>query len=353
MFLVVLTFVAVYFSLTERYKPSMLVMFPAFLVYFLVAGLQYGVGTDYFSYISIFEDESRHDFYFERKEYLFSYLNSLLLWLEMPVQSIFLAIAFIQASLVFMYFKAIKKKGFILFLFFVVFFCVTNIYNNQLNGLRQYVVITAMPLLTILLYEKRYVWFLVGLLLASFFHNTAWFLLFLVPICFLCKKYNRGLFGLFVLSAFCYFLLGGAVEEIVQRFLPSYSHYLKGDFAEGHSLVLFATKLYYLPLIFWFYLVYKKDNTDFGKYFHFMVVVFTLTFWFFIISLYLGIAERFYLYVVFFIAFPIYYLLHNSYKKRKLENFIAVMFYVIMPYVAKVTFLARGEFLYRSVLFAG
>src|SRR5690606_24268939 len=140
MFLFVLSYISGYFALIEKYKASLIAMLPAFVLYFLVAGLQYDVGTDYFSYINIFEDSSRHQFYINRGEYLFAYLNIFLNWLELPAQSVFLAISFIQAVLVFIYFKSIKKKGFILALFFIAFICVTNIYNNQLNALRQYVV---------------------------------------------------------------------------------------------------------------------------------------------------------------------------------------------------------------------
>jgi hypothetical protein len=49
-------------------------------------------------------------------------------------------------------------------------------------------------------------------------------------------------------------------------------------------------------------------------------------------------------------VFPIYYLLHKSYKKGKIMEFVMVLGYVILPYLAKVTFLAKAEFLYNSVL---
>lgn len=352
MFLVVLFFISFYFALIEKYKTSLIAMFPAFLLYFLVAGLQYGVGTDYFSYSDIFEDISRHQFYINRSEFLFAYLNTFLNWLELPTQSIFLAISFIQSVLIFIYFKSIKKKGFIITLFFIAFICVTNIYNNQLNGLRQYVVIAALPLLSIFLYEKRFILAIILLGLVSFFHNTAWFLLILLPIYFLYKKFNRSLAYLFLLSSVCYLLLGTVVNELVISFLPNYAHYLQSDYAESHSLRLFVTKLYYLPLIFYFYLIYKKSSSEFGEYFHFMIFAFTLTFWFFLLALSLGITTRFYYYVVFFMVFPMYYLLHYNYVKGKIVSFVIVLGYIVLPYIAKVTFLAKNEFLYKSILWS-
>ena len=210
--------------------------------------------------------------------------------------------------------------------------------------------INAIPILTILFYERKFFWFLIGVLLSSFFHNTAWFLLFFIPVFLVYKKFNLNLIILFVISAFAYILLGRVVFEIVERLLPGYSHYLNSHYAESHSISLFITKIYYLPLIVYFYMVYKKDSSDFGEYFHFMVFIFTLTFWFFLLALNLGIATRFYYYVVFFMVFPIYYLLHKSYKKGKIMEFVMVLGYVILPYLAKVTFLAKAEFLYNSVL---
>lgn len=352
MFLFVLSYISGYFALIEKYKASLIAMFPAFVLYFLVAGLQYDVGTDYFSYINIFEDASRHQFYINRGEYLFAYLNIFLNWLKLPAQSIFLSISFIQSVFVFVYFKKIKKKGFFLTLFFVAFICVTNIYNNQLNGLRQYVVIAALPLLTILVYEKKFTLLFILFGMVSLFHNTAWFLLFLLPIYFLYKKFNRSLFYLFLLTVVFYLLLGKVLNEIVASFMPSYAHYLRGDYAEKHTIGLFITKIYYLPLVFYFYLIYDKSSSELGDYFHFMVFAFTLTFWFFLLALSLGIATRFYYYVVFFMLFPMYYLLHYNYVKGRLVSFVVVLSYIALPYIAKVTFLAKNEFLYNSIIWS-
>lgn len=350
MFLIVLFFVSGYFALIEKYKASLITMFPAFLVYFLVAGLQYDVGTDYFSYASIYESSYRQQYYINKNEFLFVYLNIFLNWLKLPTQSIFLAISFIQATLIFIYFKSIKKKGFILTLFFVAFFCVTGIYNNQLNGLRQYVVISALPLLTILIYEKKFIWFIALLTVVSFFHNTAWFLLILLPIYFFHKKFNKSLVLIFLLSALGYLLLGNFINELVTIFIPNYAYYLQGSYAEKLTLIIFLTKLYYLPLIFYFYLIYRKQCSEFGEYFHFMVFAFTVTFWFFLLALSLGIATRFYYYVVFFMAFPMYYLLHYSYVKNKVFLFALILGYIVLPYIAKVTLLAEAEYSYQSIL---
>lgn len=265
MFLIVLVYVTCYLALIERYKPSLLAMLPAFLVYFLVAGLQFDVGTDYFSYVDIFYDNERNQLYFNRNEFFFFWLNDALNKMGLPAQSLFLAISFVQASLLFIYLKKIKAYGISLWLLFFVFYVVTNIYNNQLNGLRQFVVVSAIPLLTILLFEKRYLRFLAVLAFVSFFHNTAWFVLFLAAAFLVRKAISSRLIYLFLVSAIGYLIIGVFIYELVEIILPSYSHYLLSDHADEYSILSFITKLYYLPLIFYFFPYIKKVKVKGGS----------------------------------------------------------------------------------------
>lgn len=351
MFLFVLIYVSVYLAVVEKHTSSFLVILPAFFVYFMVAAFQYDVGTDYFSYIDIFEDESRHWFYFNKGEYLYFALNQLLSWISLPSQSIFIAISFIQATLFFLYLKIVKNKDFTVWLFFVVFFCVTNIYNNQLNGLRQYVVIAGLPLFSLLVHDKKLFKSLFLLFLLSLFHNTAWFLLVVYPLIYLQKIISKHLFMLFFLSGLAYLVVGQFIQQLTSVFLPSYFHYLEGRYAEPQTFSLFITKLYYLPVLFYFYSIYRKDsNSILGRYFHSMVFIFSITYWFFLLALYVGVVIRLYYYFVFFYAFPIYYVLHYNLSKARLLNFLLLIGYIVLPYVLKVTVLAKAEFLYKSIL---
>lgn len=350
MFLLVFIFVSSYLMLTERYKASLLVMMPVFLIYFMVAGLQYNVGTDYFSYIDIFQSEVKHWYYFNKGEYLFFGLNQFLNWLSLPAQSIFLVISFIQSFLIFLYFKKIKQLGLILWVFFIVFFTVTNIYNNQLNGLRQYVVITGIPLFTIFLHERKLLHSLGLLVVLSFFHNTAWLLIIFYPIFYVQNKFNINLLCLFIISAVGYFFAGGFIYDLTSLILPNYVHYLQSDLSEPRTISVFFTKLYYLPLVFYFYIIYRKDNANFGDYIHFMLFIFSITYWFFLLALSVGIATRLYYYFIFFYIFPIYYILHYNYVRNRSIEFLFILVYIVFPYFFKVTALAKAEFLYESFL---
>lgn len=352
MFLIVFLFASIYFFLIERYRASLLIMLPALLLYFFVAAFQYGVGTDYFSYVEIYQSEEKQNYYYNKGELLFFGLNQYLNWMDLPAQSIFIAISFIQSLLIFVYFKKIKTNGIILWLFFVIFFTVTNIYNNQLNLLRQFVVVALLPILTFIVFERRWLKFLIVVFIGYLFHASALFLLFMIPIYFLQSRIKASNIVLyFILSAGGYYYLGGMAGGIVKNYLQAYQHYVSSELAVGFSLMLFITKLYYLPVFLYFFLTYKKQETMPWQYLHFMVVIFSMTYWFFLLSLSFGIAERLYYYLTFFYIFPIYYLLHRSIKNNNGFEFTLLFTYIVLPYFAKVTFLARGEYLYNSVLF--
>jgi hypothetical protein len=211
-------------------------------------------------------------------------------------------------------------------------------------------VIAGLPLFTILVYERKLIKSLLLLSFLALFHNTAWLLLVIYPLFYLQRKFNKSLFLLFVASAAGYLFAGNFMHEFTSLILPSYLHYLQGGYAEPQTIKLFLTKLYYLPVVFYFYLIYKKTDSDFGRYFHCMIFLFTITYWFFLLALSLGIATRAYYYFIFFYLFPVYYVLHFNYINKRQLDFILILAYVVLPYVFKVTILAKAEFLYKSIL---
>lgn len=351
MFLLVLAYVTVYLFLVEKYKPSFLSFLPAFIIYFLVAGLQYNVGTDYMAYFYTFSGDM--SLYLKKSEYLFYYLVEFLNYLNLPPQSLFLSISFIQSVLIFYYFKLIKKDNVILWLFFITFFCITNIYNNQLNGIRQYVVVCFVPILTLVLYRKKIGLYIALVFICTLFHSSAVFLIILIPIrIFLRKMYKKSFFIFLIMPGFFIFSTS-FIDELITRFLPNYLHYLDTVYSEGVGIESYFTKLYYLPGIIYFYYNYSKVKKHSVKhtYFDFMIVVFSLTYWMFILSTELAIASRIFVYFLFFYTFPFYFLLRKLYIGKKVLMFSLILIYIITPYVLKVTFLARGEYLYNSIVF--
>ena len=349
MFLFVLFFCTTYLYFLSKYRFSFVLMFPAIFVYSIVSGLQYDVGTDYISYLDIYEDQYRLDFHYVNHEYIFYFIVKILNSLGLPGQSLFLTISFIQGFLFFYFLYRMKKIGINIWLLFFIIFCVTNVYNNQLNLIRQFVSICIMPLILLFVVEGKYFKYFLGVLSASMFHFSSWILFsFIILSKFRLK--DSLLIYIFIFSGFFYSLFGAFFQDVVIYLFSNYSHYFNSEYAEGISLSGFLTKLYYLPVILFFFYIYERKDSFLGEYFHLCIIIFTLTYWSFITAMQFGIFERFFTYFLFFYAFPIYYVLNYFYSRKMSLSFFLLFIYILFPYALKTTVFATAEFKYNSIL---
>ncbi|WP_420915636.1 EpsG family protein [Moellerella wisconsensis] len=350
-FIFLLSFCSFYFYIIKNYTPSFILYLPAFIIYFLIAGLQYNVGTDYFSYIYIYENPWTLDRYFNSGEFSFYYSNVFLRYLELPPQFIFILFSFIQSLFIFLYIKKLKKYHIVAWIFFILFITVTNIYNNQLNVIRQYAALTLLPLLTIILYEKKYKTYIAGCFFAMTFHLTAIIFIILLFIKPFFKFILRHPFLLFSLSLPFYIFLSQSVPFILELTNIKYSSYLGDNFFQSRDISIIITKLYYLPLILYFFLRFNNKEENHFSYINYCIAIFIITFWSFIMGLDISLLSRLASYFWFFTIFPLLYLLNNALERKNTFEFIFILIYCILPYLAKVTFLAKAEFLYQSYIF--
>lgn len=351
MFLFVLSYCSIYLYIIRYYRFSYAILFLPFLLYFLVAATQYNVGTDYFNYINIFNNSNEIDRFRRNGETFFYYLVKFLQETSSGPQSLFFFVSFIQSSLIWIYLKKIAQLKFLLWLFFIIFFCTTNIYNNQLNGLRQYIVICAMPLLSLSIYNKRYIYSIFAIIILSLFHKSAYLAFSLIALISFYKLLGEKVFTLFLISAFIFFIFGKYTGPAIDILIPRYSHYLNTKFGDPYSISTFFTKLYYTPIILIFYYLYAKQKIERRCYINFGIFVFSTTYWGFLLALNVGIIARIYQYFVFFYVFPIYWLLAYFYNSKKIYAFLISLTYIITPYIIKVTILADAEFKYQSYIF--
>ncbi|PHM62370.1 hypothetical protein Xish_01572 [Xenorhabdus ishibashii] len=266
----------------------------------------------------------------------------------MPAQSIFLLFSFFQSIFIFHFLKRIGRMGFTLWIFFLIFFTVSNIYHNQLNGIRQYAALTLLPFLTLLIFEKKYISFLIGCIISMSFHLSAFIFFIFYPLRWFYLYLRRYNFILFLLCIPLYFYLTKLAPNIIDHISPNYSFYLKSKYAEPTELINILTKVYYLPLIFLFFFVYKEKNSN---YFDFCIFIFSLTYWSFLMGMNIGLLSRISSYFWFFILFPNYYLIkYYQHRERKIESYCIIL-YCLIPYLLKVTIFAKNEYIYNSYLF--
>ncbi|NHB92021.1 EpsG family protein [Photorhabdus cinerea] len=362
MFIFTLFYCTFYFYLIEkvstRNKLHLFLWLPPLILYLSVAGLQYSVGTDYLSYISIYENQEQYLLkYYIKGEYTFYYINKLLSFINSPSQGVFFVFSIIQSIFIFWYFATLKRNLFIIWLFFLIFFTVTNIYNNQLNGIRQYAALTLFPLITYWCHTRQKTKTIIAIIVAITFHKSSimFFIVFLFQ--FLNKFINKKTtFLFFILTAPIYYFLPFYIIDILTSFPNEYTHYIHSKYFHSNDYWIIVTKIYYIPIILYFFYrylkvdSYKKNGTD-STYFQFCIFIFSITFWSFLIGLFANILSRLSSNFIFLYIFPIYYILAESINKRNNIKTLFLFLYITLPYIIKVTILAKNEFLYKSYLF--
>ncbi|GHW16631.1 hypothetical protein VCSRO192_3344 [Vibrio cholerae] len=354
-YLFVLLFCSLYLHAIRNYRVNFLLLFPPFTIYVLVSALQYNVGTDYFSYIEIYNTPSLLARYLDTREYSFYYINMVLSYLKAPPQTLFFIFSLLQSIFIFFFLVKAKNKEFTVWILFFIFFTVTNIYNNQLNLIRQYAALTLIPILSMYLCDKRYFSFVVGCFIATSFHSSGILFFGFLIFILLYKLVRNYTFFIFVLTLPLYFYLTKYVSFFLDLLSLNYAYYVEGQNVDAGSFSSVVTKLYYLPAILLFYYVYYRDNFFNPKikgdgYFPIMIFIFSCTYWSFVMSLEIGMLSRLSTYFWFFIIFPLYYVAIYFEQKNK-RLFYMYLMYLLLPYATKVTFLARNEFIYKSYLF--
>lgn len=166
-----------YLSALNRYKPvrfGTLLWYglPVIVLWALLIGGQYGVGTDYFDYMERFRSGDMDYVRENRGEVLFSGFVTALLNIGIKGQGIFIALSLFWVILLLkiMHLYAGSKW---LYLFLFVFIVFPGMFNNQMNGLRQYTAIYVLTLGVCFLVGRRYLWAAALSVCSVFFHKSA------------------------------------------------------------------------------------------------------------------------------------------------------------------------------------
>ena len=71
----------------------------------------------------------------------------------------------------------------------------------------------------------------------------------------------------------------------------------------------------------------------------------------YLMDLTVGMYGRvFQLFYIFYI-FPLYFIIEYYLRNKKFKIAVAILLYIVFPFILKVTVLAKDEYLYQSILF--
>ena len=150
----------VYFYFLGKYSTKLykyyLLLTPIILLWVIIIGGQYNVGTDYFSYMKLFVGRESLSRYIDNGELLFVFLIRFCHNIGIYGQGILLVIVFIEVILYF-YISQLIVSNKNIWVLFVVYICFSTIFNNQMNGIRQYFAMYFFTLSVLKMLNRNYV----------------------------------------------------------------------------------------------------------------------------------------------------------------------------------------------------
>lgn len=329
-------------------KLAVVLFFPVIGIWLMVSGGQKDVGTDYSAYIEIFKGIDL-DRYFAKGEYLFYYLVVGLNRLGLSGQILFYVFYGLNFWFLILIGRRIQVRS--LFIFILLYFTVSNLFNNQLNGLRQTTAIYIGTYATILLLEHQRFRFLVWVLVATLIHFSA--ILFVVFYVFhLLRKFSFRKYKLWLLGSF----IAGLCFRIewlnyfIGDYLPvSYMAYLQGNDIEQKGLLVKLSKYIFIPL-YWLSLKLIREKRITG----FSLMLYNIGFFSFCFRLILinvSIVSRITDLYILLSVFPLFYYLEDLYLRRKPYSFLFWCGSLVVFYFLKTVVFPSAEYLYQSIYF--
>lgn len=324
---------------------------PMLMMWSLLIGGQYNVGTDYFSYMEMFVPGANLAYVNEsRGEYAFSWFVEACQHLGVYGQGIFFVIAAVW-SVIYLYiaYSLVGSKYIYLFLF--VFIVFTGAFNNQMNGIRQYFAMYLLWLAIILIRKKRYVVSIALFVVIPFFHQSSLVVMVIFPVLYYWVsewRKSTWLYGILVTGMICSLLIS---DDVIAFFLPyfdQYSGYFGSEKMDSQKSLLILTKYVCMPLFLYAIYIYPRmDLTNYQR----KLFVFGLCGYAFKLSVVsMSLVSRLGLYFELFSCIPLVYLLiYLKMNSRKLV-YILVLIYLLLPYSLKVIMSNTGEYSYNFFL---
>ncbi len=340
-----------FYSLSDKYKKYLYFLFlaPLWIIWLFICGGQYKVGTDYETYYKIFKNGETSIFYV-KMEYLFAWLVDFSHSLSLPPQTLFFI--FYSIGFFFLIRILILLHHNTCFIFILLYISYSTVFNNQLNGLRQFIAIYICTYAIMQLNKKNGIkYFLLYTLFAFLIHSSS---ILILPFIFFKRattlSYRWCYIILFLSILFACF---GSYEWLLSHFnflIPQhYQHYIGGTFDTSTGILKTITKLIFIP--FYIYSIYIIKQSNINKYDTFLFKVGILGYCIRLIFLNNYILNRIGDLFLIISLLPLYFLLRDLYLKQKYGQFCLFCSFFILFYLTKVIIFPAQEYLYKSIYF--
>lgn len=320
------------------------------VVWILMVGGQNNVGTDYENYRNIFSHPNYYELFQERHEYLFFFIISLSKRIfDDPVVT-FMLIAGISVLCLYKITQlSLPVEQRWIYVFLLIAFSTS--FNNQFNAIRQY--LSTFIFMVGFLYVMNKKWYIGGgvILLARGIHSSITPLYLIIFIFYIISFYRIKrslLLALLIISAVIP-LLDNAYDHLSDYMLLGGNiHYLEHSYVR--PLIWEEKILKYFYLLFFLFAIIKMPKMDLTLKEYRLFVVGVFAFSLRMITLISSVSNRFGMFLELMMIFPLVF--YFSYLQKKHPICFFIVFFIFMGiYFIKVTFLASGEYLYKSIFF--
>ena len=323
-----------------------LLLAPVFILWLFICGGQYYVGTDYPSYLQIFEG-TNIEFYLQKHEYLFVAIVMFCNKCGLHGQTLFYIFYTINFIFFFLIVKRLPLRN--IFIFVLLYITVTNLFNNQLNTLRQATAIYIGTYAILSIIEGKNIKATFFILIASLIHISA-LILFLVFIfkqiisSFSFKSLLLSLFAAVGLS----FVFQPDILNFILLLLPDhYAAYLENGAIAEQGLIYKIAKYIFIPiyLLAWGCFKDKELSKEATLLFKLGWIAFCLRLGLINLTIITRITDYFLIMSIYPILLYLSYLI----KTKHSFLFISITFFLSLFYCLKVTLFASKEYLYNSI----
>ena len=310
----------------------------------IICGGQYYVGTDYPTYLELFHGDNI-EYYRFKNEYLFYYIVIIFNYIGVYGQSLFYIFYLINFIFLFLILKRLDLK--FIFIFLLLYICYSNIFNNQLNMLRQATAIHICTYAGVLYSEGKYKYTSLWIIISSLIHisSLCMFSLFLFRNIIKIKTIHLKI--VLIISTVGMFFASSNMFSNFSNFLPLYYQtYLEREPTDSSFMTL-ITKLIFIPL-FWI-----SCNINYN-YSYNKKILYNIGFLGYCLKLLLlkvPVINRLSDYYIILSIFPIYFLLEYLFKCGKKFLFFTICICLIAIYGLKTILLPQAEYLYNSIYF--